>query len=99
MRTSLVAFILAASLAPWTACDPEVETDGLAAAPRDGEADEAMCDDPDRAYVSYEPELCRQILFLCQDDMTLFNDGCGCGCVATETPTPPLPDDEILAAP
>lgn len=39
-----------------------------------------QCADPDRSYVSQDPEECRLILFSCAEGFPFF-DGCGCGCV------------------
>jgi hypothetical protein len=42
----------------------------------------AQCDDPDRSYVSRDPDACAAISFLCGDSEPFF-DECGCGCSKT----------------
>lgn len=39
------------------------------------------CDIPGRTYVSHDPALCAEVLFLCAPRWLPFYDACGCGCV------------------
>lgn len=50
----------------------------------------SQCFDPDRLYVSYDPDECAAILFLCIEGYLPFFDECGCGCEPAP-PTPPTP--------
>jgi hypothetical protein len=38
------------------------------------------CDDPDRTYVSRDPDQCAAIRFFCDPGKVPFFDDCGCGC-------------------
>jgi hypothetical protein len=38
------------------------------------------CDDPNRIYISKNPEECATIRFYCEPNMVPFSDECGCGC-------------------
>jgi hypothetical protein len=38
------------------------------------------CKDPDREYVSHDPNTCMLVKFMCAEGTTLFSDECGCGC-------------------
>ena len=38
------------------------------------------CGDPDRSYVSHDPDQCAAIRFKCADGEVAFFDACGCGC-------------------
>lgn len=38
------------------------------------------CDDPNRSYVSREPDKCAAIRFVCETGKEPFFDDCGCGC-------------------
>jgi len=38
------------------------------------------CNDPNRTYVSRDPEQCATIRFICEEGQVAFFDDCGCGC-------------------
>ncbi|WP_395804987.1 hypothetical protein [Archangium minus] len=38
------------------------------------------CDDPNRTYVSKDPDKCAAIRFVCETGKEPFFDDCGCGC-------------------
>jgi hypothetical protein len=38
------------------------------------------CDDPNRTYVSKDPDQCAAIRFVCDPGQVPFFDACGCGC-------------------
>jgi len=39
-----------------------------------------QCKDPDRSYVSRDPDTCMLVKFMCVAGTTPFSDECGCGC-------------------
>lgn len=39
-----------------------------------------VCDDPDRDYISKDPDRCAAIRFYCEAPKVPFSDDCGCGC-------------------
>jgi hypothetical protein len=39
-----------------------------------------VCDDPNRVYVSKDPDQCAAIRFVCDPGQVAFFDECGCGC-------------------
>lgn len=41
------------------------------------------CDDPNRTYVSHDPDQCAAIRFTCDPGKAPFFDSCGCGCEPT----------------
>lgn len=42
--------------------------------------DKPACDQPDRTYVSRDPDRCAAIRFVCDPGKAPFFDDCGCGC-------------------
>lgn len=56
-----------------------------------------QCADPDRTYVSQDPEECRLILFSCAEG-TPFFDACGCGCVVKRCGTDEAGNEVICGA-
>lgn len=42
--------------------------------------EKTACDDPNRKYVSKDPEKCAAIRFICAEKEVAFFDECGCGC-------------------
>ena len=80
MSSALLSFVSMFLLAiPLPGCDP-ADAEEQAWLDEDIE-DPEQCLDPDRIYVSEEPEVCRAVLFVCEPGMVIFKDACGCGCV------------------
>ncbi|PTL85322.1 hypothetical protein [Vitiosangium sp. GDMCC 1.1324] len=42
--------------------------------------DKGACDQPERSYVSRDPNRCAAIRFVCDPNKVPFFDDCGCGC-------------------
>jgi hypothetical protein len=61
---------------PTDDCEPgRGRCPGVCASP-----DGAVCEGPGKTFVSHDPGLCAQILFICEVGWGPFYDGCGCGC-------------------
>lgn len=61
---------------PTDNCDPKsggADCDGICIPVVD-------CDQPDREYISNDPDECKSVMILCDSGMKGFADECGCGC-------------------
>lgn len=73
---------------PNDSCDPHQGADcgGICVDPEDDQKPKCNYNDPNRRYVSRDPDQCAAIRFVCNEGETAFFDNCGCGCELTPAP-------------
>ena len=74
---------------PNDSCDPTqggADCGGICVNPDDEQKPKCDYNDPNRRYVSRDPNQCAAIRFICNEGETAFFDDCGCGCELTPAP-------------